>query len=89
MGSAAGCENLLIACETKISVTNESSSSSTYDVVIDGVRVGAVSPGQSAEYNVTPGSHIVQINFANGGAACSAAAPSVAECNTFGLSCRA
>ena len=49
----------------------------------------AIPPGGSDTFDTTPGTHIVAINFAAGGIACTPAVPSVAECQTFGLVCRA
>ena len=89
LGATAGCSEITGSCVTAIKVTNDSVSNETYDILIDGVRVGAITPGGSDTFNTTPGNHLVQINFAGGGIACTPAAPAVEECTTFGLVCRA
>lgn len=87
LGATFGCSELGL-CSTAISVTNESVTNQTYEVIIDGVRVGALTPGSSDTFETTPGNHLVQINFAGGGVACTPSAPAVEECSTFGLTCR-
>ncbi len=89
LGATAGCSEITGSCVTAIKVTNDSVSNETYDILIDGVRVGAITPGGSDTFTTTPGHHVVSINFASGGIACTPAAPSVEECQTFGLVCRA
>ncbi len=90
---AGGCTDTTGAnegtCVTAIRVTNDSVSNKTYEVIIDGVRVGALTPGGSDTFTVTPGNHLIEINFAAGGVACTPSAPAVAECQTYGLTCRA
>ena len=86
---AGGCSDLTGSCTTAIQVTNESVTNQTYEIIIDGVRVGALTPGGSDTFTVTPGNHLIAINFAGGGIACTPSAPAVAECATFGLTCRA
>ena len=90
LGATVGCSEITEgSCVTAIRVTNDSNSNETYDILIDGVRVGAITPGGSDTFSTTPGNHIVAINFAGGGIACTPAFPAVAECTTFGLVCRA
>ena len=87
LGATAGCSEITGSCVTAINVENDSNTSSTYNVVIDSVLVGALTPGESETFEVTPGSHTVEINNAAGGAACPPSAPAVAECQTFRLVC--
>ncbi len=87
-GTTTACESLTGACTTAIKVTNESVNNYTHEILIDGVRVGALTPGQSDTYDVAPGNHLVQMNIAGGGVACTPAAPLVEECHTYGLICR-
>ena len=88
LGATAGCSEISGSCVTAINVENDSNTSSTYNVVIDGVQVGALTPGESETFEVTPGNHIVEIKNAAGGFACSTSFPAVAECTTFGLVCQ-
>jgi hypothetical protein len=87
-GTTTACADLTGACTTAIKVTNDSVNNTTQEVLIDGVRMGALTPGQSDTWEVAPGQHIVAINNAAGGVACTAAVPIVEECSTYGLICR-
>lgn len=89
VGSTTACSDVTGSCVTAIEVTNDSVTNQTYEIVIDGIRFGAITPGQSDSWEVSPGPHIVETNFAGGGIACSPALPTVEECQTRGLVCRA
>ena len=84
-GSITGCGDPL--CMTVIGVDNDSATDASYDVVIDDELVGTLSPSQSGSYDVSPGSHTVQINFASGGVACGPFSKIVRECTSVRFGC--
>lgn len=62
------------------------SSNSTYDVILDGVRIGSIGTGQSMSRTVAAGEHTILFRFANlSSIACSQAHPNLAtcECETY------
>ncbi len=89
VGSTTACSDVTGSCTTAIQVENQSVTNQTYEVLIDGIRFGAITPGQTDTWEVNPGPHIVEVNFAGGGVACTPALPTVEECQTRGLVCRA
>ena len=84
-GSSIGCDDPL--CVTFIEVENDSATNESYDVVIDDEVVGTLSPGQSDRYDVTSGSHTVQVNFTSGGVACASFTKLMRQCQFFGFTC--
>jgi hypothetical protein len=61
---------------------------STYDVILDGSRIGTISPGRSITRTVAAGVHSVQFIFSNTGQpACYEAHPNLAACEKTTLSC--
>ncbi|MHB8093485.1 MAG: hypothetical protein ACYDH0_00940 [Candidatus Aminicenantales bacterium] len=89
-----GCKALVDKCELDntgtFSLENASASGKTYKILIDGINYGIVGAGQTKEWELTAGTHVVQILFAEtGNAACSISAPSVIKCKKSGLRCDA
>jgi hypothetical protein len=89
-----GCKALVEKCETDntgtFSVENASATGKAYKILIDGINYGIVGAGQTKEWELTAGTHVVQILFAEtGNAACSVSAPSVIKCKKNGLRCDA
>jgi len=61
-----------------------------YKILIDGINYGIVGAGQTKEWELAAGTHVVQILYAEtGSAACSVSAPSVIKCKKNGLRCDA
>ncbi len=57
------------------------SSNSTYDVILDGARIGSIGTGQSMSRTVAAGEHTILFRFANlSSIACSQAHPNLATC---------
>ena len=88
LGATLACTDIAGTCTTAIRVTNDSVNNFTHEIVIDGLRRGAITPGSSDTYEVNAGTHLVEINVAGGGVACTPSFPTVEECQTFGISCR-
>lgn len=66
---ATGCDEL--KGDPKATFRNESNSNSTYNILIDGTEVGAISPFQELTRKVSEGKHEFTWKFANsGGTAC-------------------
>ncbi|MFH1313986.1 MAG: hypothetical protein ABIJ00_12280 [Candidatus Eisenbacteria bacterium] len=64
------------------------SSHSTYDVILDGSRIGSISPGHSISRTVAAGQHSFQFLFSNTGeAACYEGHPNLAMCQRLEFSC--
>ena len=81
------------ACETNNTATtsfqNKSTTSSTYNVVLDGSTIVSylAAGATSASSTVAAGSHTIQFKLLNGNAACSPAYPSLAQCSSYSYSC--
>ena len=73
---------------TKFVFKNESVTNQTYDVLIDGSRIGSISPGGDLTRTVNPGQYQVRFNFANGSTACSTSNPQIASGEIITLTCR-
>jgi hypothetical protein len=64
------------------------SAHSTYDVILDGSRIGSIAPNHSIMRVVAAGQHSHQFFFSNTGQpACSVAYPNVAACQRMTFSC--
>jgi hypothetical protein len=64
------------------------SSHSTYDVLLDGSRLGSISPDRSISRSVAAGHHSYQFIFSNSGRpACYEAHPNLATCEKAVFSC--
>jgi hypothetical protein len=88
------CKALVDECETNNTGTfyieNASSSGKAYEIHIDGINYGIVGAGQTKEWNLAAGPHVVQILFADSDkTACSLSAPTVIKCKKTGLRCDA
>lgn len=71
-------------------IENQSESGRAYKILIDGINYGIVGAGQSKEWTLAAGPHVVQILFADTDApACSTSVPTVIKCEKRGLVCRA
>ena len=69
-------------------MSNNSISYRTYDIILDGVRIMTLSPGQQDCIVVTAGFHNLRINFSNTNErACSDSAPRMAQCSVTSLVC--
>ena len=69
-------------------VQNQSATSTTYNIVVDGTSQGSVSPGSEGSYEISSGSHSVQIlNSSDNTEACSTTSVSIVECEKSILSC--
>lgn len=67
---------------------NNSISYSTYDIILDGIRIMTLSPGQQDCVTVTAGFHNLRINFTNTNTrACNDSSPSMAQCSVTSLVC--
>lgn len=87
-----GCKALVDKCDLDntgtFSLENASASGQAYKILIDGINYGIVGAGQTKEWELTAGTHVVQILFAEtGNTACSISAPSVIKCKKNGLRC--
>lgn len=88
----SSCESLLSKCEVNDTGTfyieNESAKGQAYKILIDGINYGIVGAGQTKEWELAAGPHVVQILFAeSGNVACSVSAPTVIKCQKAGLRC--
>lgn len=69
-------------------VENQSESGRAYKILIDGINYGIVGAGDTKEWTLAAGPHVVQILFADTDmAACSTSVPTVIKCEKHGLSC--
>ncbi len=89
---SVNCKALVDECGTNNTGTfyieNASASGKAYKILIDGIDYGVVGAGQTKEWTLAAGPHVVQILFAETGkAACSLSAPSVIKCERTGLKC--
>ncbi|MBM3285226.1 MAG: hypothetical protein FJY81_05080 [Candidatus Aminicenantes bacterium] len=89
---APACQ--LLECERNNTGTfyieNQSQSGRAYKILIDGINYGIVGAGNTKEWDIAAGPHVVQILFADTGAtACSTSVPTVIKCKKTGLSCTA
>lgn len=74
--------------DAHITFVNDSNSGSTYDIVLDGVRIGAISPQQSISRTVVPNvEHDVRFQFANSGSIACQGSPILAPMESLTLSC--
>ena|SRR5690349_12491283 len=72
-----------------VTLVNASPSQATYDVLIDNVKKGTLSPGQSATYTVVAGvSHAIVSQFTNTTLAACSSTPSFVQCSSQSLTCR-
>ena len=90
----SGCEAVLEECERNNTGTfyieNESNTGKAYKILIDGINYGVVGAGQTKEWELAAGPHVVEILFADTGrTACSVSAPTVIKCQKTGLKCSA
>ena len=70
-----------------IKVENRSSHT-TYDIILDGSRIGAISPGHNIEQDISAGeSHTLEWKFANTGATACRSNPNLAKCSSHVFSC--
>ena len=88
------CEGLVDKCELNNTGTfyieNESAKGQAYKILIDGINYGIVGAGQTKEWELAAGPHVVQILFAEtGNTACTVSAPTVIKCKKTGLKCSA
>ena len=88
------CKPLIDKCELNNTGTfyieNESAKGQAYKILIDGINYGIVGAGQTKEWELAAGPHVVQILFAETGkTACSLSAPTVIKCQKTGLKCSA
>ncbi len=88
----SSCESLVGKCEINDTGTfyieNESGKGQAYKILIDGINYGIVGAGQTKEWELAAGPHVVQILFAeSGNIACSVSAPTVIKCQKTGLRC--
>lgn len=90
-----GCCDLFVdKCELDNTGTfyieNESAKGQAYKILIDGINYGIVGAGQTKEWELAAGPHVVQILFAEtGNTACTVSAPTVIKCKKTGLKCSA
>ena len=85
----SGCENPLEPCNGMAEIKFENQSRhSSYDVIVDGSRIGTIGKGDDMTHEVAPGTHTVQFVYSNTArSACSQSQPNVAKCETITLSC--
>lgn len=88
------CESILEECEINNTGTfyieNASNKGKAYKILIDGINYGIVGAGQTKEWELATGPHVVQILFADTETtACSTSVPTVIKCKRTGLSCDA
>ena len=86
------CKALVDECDVNNTGTfyieNASASGKAYEIHIDGINYGIVGAGQTKEWTLAAGPHVVQILFAgSGNTACSLSAPTVIRCERTGLRC--
>lgn len=64
------------------------SAGATYDVVMDGYRVGTIGPGNTETTTAAAGGHTFTFYFAGtNNVACSTATPNLAQCDSYVFSC--
>ncbi|MFH0895497.1 MAG: hypothetical protein V2A54_13755 [Bacteroidota bacterium] len=69
-------------------VQNQSATSTSYAVVVDGTNEGTVAPGSEGTYELSTGSHSVQIlNSTDNTEACTTTSVNIVECEKSILSC--
>lgn len=72
-----------------VTLVNASPSQATYDVLIDNVKKGTLSPGQSVTYTVVAGvSHAIISQFTNTTVAACSSSPSFVQCTSQTFTCR-
>jgi hypothetical protein len=70
-------------------IDNQSESGRAYKIIIDGINYGIVGAGNTKEWTLSAGPHLVEILFADTDrTACSLSAPTVVKCQKNGLICR-
>lgn len=85
--TVAGCQDPFAPDKATIIFRNRAQHA-TYDCILDGARIGAISPDHTIEREVATGSHTVAFMFANtNNSACSTATPNLAAGATEEFSC--
>lgn len=88
----SACDALKEECEKNNTgtfyITNNSQKGRSYKILIDGINYGIVGAGDTKEWTLAAGPHVVQIlNAENNSEACTTSVPTVIKCQKNGLTC--
>lgn len=94
--SGSNCQNepptpnppCIINNSAELCITNASTVNKTYDILLDGVKIMTISPGQEKCAIVAAGRHLVQSFYTNTSTrACSDSSPVIVRCSKERLTC--
>ncbi len=73
---------------SELCITNSSTVNKTYDILLDGVRIMTIAPGQTKCETVAAGQHVLNFYYTNTSTkACTTSQPILPQCLTRSLNC--